>query len=208
MSSEVLTRWQQAAERSSIRLPDHAPTWAELADRPSELVANVSLHTRHGAEDGHPLSQLLPAIQSLADVIEMPSLVAAAVDAHTIGTATRIEEHVKRKLRTRQPVHPLDENRIVACAVGPMDAELLDVLLGRAFTLAAGRGARELWLDLSGSFEVDGGLIEATLQNYPRHELAHRLQLVVCGVDEGRWSRRLQEMELTRWVRTGTLYNR
>lgn len=203
-----LESWRFEAVNRGVQLPEEAASWARQVDTPDEMVSQVSLYARKIAEEGAPLSGLLTQLRCLSGSVDVGLLMTVAADAHTVGTATRVERHLKLRLRSRLPVFPLDERRILVCAAGPVDGELLDTLLGRGFALAAGRGSKELWLDVSGSYDLSARVLEDTLRGFPRHDLAGQLQVVLCGVDEDWWQARLQDLGLLRWIRTDSLYNR
>jgi hypothetical protein len=170
--------------------------WAELAVRDlRELAAVVALHARNLGEQGVPAHQ--PVLQASLLDASLPAppevrLAAVAADAHAVGLATRLDRHRRRSLRDRLPVLELPSGEVLACVVGPLDAELLDGLLGRAFSLAAGTGARVVALDLSGAEDVDAELVLDTAAGFPEHELAGRVRLVLTGVDDpDAWRARL-----------------
>lgn len=187
----VLERWIAASPTPLD--PNMAEGWVRLlagakSDR-MELAGLVALNARSAGEDGQPPSRLLGQLLALAELARGTELESAAsalpglaVDAHAIGVATRAERRRARRLLTGRPVLPLPGGRILACAVGPLDGEGLDALLGRAFTLAVGRGAEVVWLELGGAEDLDSEWLLDALRGFAQHELAGKLRIELCGV--------------------------
>lgn len=186
-----LARWVAAAEAAETPIdPAQAAGWLELLEAaPDELEGLVALHARSEAEAGRPASRVVGPLLALAPLVEarapVERLIRLSADAAAVGAATRVDRQHRRRARTHNPVLPVSADRILACAVGPLDGEVLDALLGRALGLAAARGASELWLDLSGvdDHDLDLDLLSATAGAYPEHELASEVRLVVSGLE-------------------------
>lgn len=192
--------WRAALDAAGVPLEAAVlDAWAELLEGSEadleELEGLVALHARSLGESGRPASQAvlqvhvvstLPGLtskrQTLGPWIER--LVRVAADAHAIGAATRLERRGSRRLRERLPVLEIPGGTVLACAVGRLDGDMLDVLLGRAFVVAMGAGAREVALDLGGADEIDERALLDTLVGFKRHELAGKLRLVVIGAPD------------------------
>lgn len=191
-ADELARAWAAARSAAGIDLDPHvAATWVELLlegpERRSELEALIALHARGLGESGRRASLAVLQVSLLdrlrPDLDTVP-LVAVAADAHAIGAATRLERRARSRLRSALPVLPLPSGDVVAALVGPIDGDLLDALLGRAFVAAVQSQARRVILDLAGVEDLDLDLVLATAAAFPRHELADRLSLVLSGLDD------------------------
>ena len=166
-----------------------------------ELAGLVALYARSLGEEGRPASLSVRQLTELIRVLSMhgepteavEALLVVAADAHSLGSVSRLEHRRVEFLRTRLPVFELPGGRVLAFALDPLNGELLDVLVGRAFTLAAGSGCGEVIFELSAVEDLDERLLLDTFATFPRHELADEVRLVLSGVPEPEaWSRKLE----------------
>ena len=145
------------------RLENWAPALegAVLGDRAAEgeLLRLVALDARNLAQEGRPAS-LVVAQPLLLEAVWPEArrlshlLVRVAADAHALGTTGVHEDRTRRLLARRAPVVAAGPGWL-AFLMGPMDAEVLDAIFGRLLQAAAGAGAPEVAIDLSGAEAPD-----------------------------------------------------
>ena len=196
-------RWRAATAEAPLPEPvtQASLSWLASPDEDTEEhAARVALHARGEAEAGRPAGTVLAPFWMLFELVPsekrppLRRLLALVADAHTLGVSSRSEQLRRQRLRETTPVLELPDGRVLAALVGPIDGEILDAVLGRAFALAMGIGAEELVIEVGTLDDRDAETVLDALGFYPRHELAARLKLSVTGLDApSRWEAALRE---------------
>ena len=200
----LLERWLDRLEADGLLVGGRAATAARLqgwlpwlqaaaegdASAEAELLRIVAFDARNQAQEGRPASLavsqplLLAAVWSevSAEVSQRLSqlLVRVAADAHALGAAGVKDGQQRTLLGRRTPVTRFGD-RWLGFIVGPLDAEVVDVVLDRLLVAAVGAGARETGVDLSGA-EAPNPLFLRTLEGFAKSDTGSVARLTVTGV--------------------------
>lgn len=170
------------------------------ADDHQELLEQVALHARDLGADGKPASAALTQIALLEDALidaridieplrdRLRELARVVADAHALGAASRLERRFRRTL-SGAPVVQLPGQAVVAFMVGPMDADVIDALVGRLLRAAAGLGAPRIVLDVS-SAEPDDEVFHRSLEGFAKGRDFQSFSLAVTGLRDAAATRR------------------
>lgn len=200
--ADLSRRWRALLAQTETPVDEHdLAAWCDLLGKSDdELGGVVALYARGQGEAGRTASQALAPFLALSEAASWGPerstarvLTALAADAHAVGVATRLHRRRMRRMRDKLPVLMLPSGDILLCLVGPLEPEVMDAVFARAFTLAVGADYPDVVIDTSGLEPSDDELLLATLEGFPRHELAGRLRLHLTGQDEEGWSRRLKQ---------------
>ena len=224
--SELLERWLDRLETSGALIDGRPATrarleawfpWLQAAatgdeSARAELMRLVALDARNLAQEGRPASTVVAQPLLLAGAWSAPAadelcqlLVRVAADAHALGIAGVHEAAQQRLLAKHAPVVALGD-RWLGYLIGPMAADVIDGLFGRLMTGAAGMGATDIAVDVSGA-QGPTPLFYRTLKGFSDTDTGSVRRLTVTGLAHTAiFERELEAMSIpsTR-VTTGSL---
>ncbi len=151
-----------------------------------EAVASWALFGRNLGARGVPPSHLLrvfDALERTEDAAEIRTLRNATLDAHALGGFDRWESHRKADAVRSVPVVRLRRALVAAFPSGAVDAEILDVLVGRLLRAAVGSGATRAVIDVS-HVELDRDLWVRSLAGLSELGLPPSLSVVICSTED------------------------
>ena len=179
---------------TKARLEGWVP-WLEAAaagdqSAQAELLRIVALDARNLAQEGRAASSAIAqplllerAWPTSSDARRLSHLlVRVAADAHALGAAGVRDAAHRRLLARRTPIIPIGTGWL-GFMVGAIDPDVLDGVLGRLLQVAAGSGAAEVALDLSGA-EPPDALLARTLLGFVTVDTGPVRRLTVTGVGD------------------------
>ncbi len=135
--------------------------WSE-----GELHRLVAFQARNMGRQGQPTSLTLSRLQVVEEVLahtndskeegqklktQIADLSGLAVDAHQLGLTDRLARKHILSFKHSAPVIHLKDRAIIGFLLGPMEAEIIDAMLGRILTECSRRGIRTAALDVLGA---------------------------------------------------------
>lgn len=200
---DLLERWLDQLEEAKALIDGRESTAARLegwlpwlepaADddeaAQSELMRIVALDARNLAQEGRAASVVVAQPLLLASAWPdhrgaklSQLLVRVAADAHTLGTVAAKEAKFRALVGRAAPVVPLGD-RWLGYLIGPMAAEVIDGVLGRLLSAAAGAGRTQVALDIAGA-EPPNDVFVRTLSGFTATNTGSVERLTITGVTD------------------------
>lgn len=201
---DFLERWLDALDAAGALIGDRAATKARLEGwvpwidaaaggddaAQAELLRIVALDASNLAQEGRAASSAVTQPLLLDRAWPTPTeaqrrlahlLVRVAADAHALGAAGVKDLARSRLLARHTPIVPIGRG-CLGFIIGPIGPDVVDGVIGRLLQVAAGVGATEVALDLSGA-EPPNALLSRTLAGFVTVDTGPVRRLTVTGVE-------------------------